>query len=307
MGKRKGTKKNNDKVARKNKEFIVITKYVENYKPFDTRANKPICFKENPLRGGDASMVLQEVDTIPFSTRINGKKNNINYYAPNNIGILLSVSNKSLLDAKEIFKTKLNPDSINHSKESDGLDRNDSIIEKSKIIYEFIEKVQTSIVFGYTALETFSNLSIPEDYQYKNEANNKGIIEIFDKDAIERWVTLKVKISEILTDIYETKDIKNLKIWSQFLNFEKMRNEIIHQKTITDTKFYHKYFKKEFLSICDTPEEIIKFFFEELKDKKRTNPLWPWIINYNNGIPTTYEFNSEDFEVIGNLYEGRSI
>lgn len=60
-------------------------------------------------------------------------------------------------------------------------------------MYNFIETVQVAIVFGYTALETFANLSIPQNLEYKANINSKGIIKIYNKNAIERWVTLITK------------------------------------------------------------------------------------------------------------------
>jgi hypothetical protein len=301
---KKKSKKNQNE-TKKGKEYVVITRNQEDYTPFDVRANKPICYKSNSLYGETGSMVLQEVETFEFQTRINGRKNTIDYYAPNNVGILLSVANKSLLHAKEIYKKKINPDAVDHLEVYGNMSRNESIIMKSKVMYDFIETVQVAIVFGYTALEAFANLSIPENYEYKANINSKGIIEIYDKNAIERWVTLRTKISEILVDVYKTDDITKKAIWNQFLEFEKLRNDIIHQKSIADTKLYHRYLKKDFFKLCDVAEEIIVFFYEELKGRDKTNALWPWIINTEGGLPVSYEYRSEDFEVIGNIYEGR--
>jgi len=304
LTRRKKTKKKSNE-NKKGKEFLVITKYPEDYKPFDIRANKPICYKGDPIKGETSSMVCQEIENIEFSTRVKGKKNTIDYFAPNNVGILLSIANKALIKAKKIYKEKINPDVVNHFEDYDNMSREETIIMKSRIMYDFIEIVQVGIVFGYTALEAFANLSIPQNYEFKADINNKGITEIYDKTAIERWITLKIKISEILVDIYETESIKNKKIWSEFLEFEKLRHEIIHQKSITDTKFYQRYLKKDFFRICDVPEKIIAFFYEELHGKQKTNALWPWIINVESGIPVSYEYESEHFEIIGNIYEGR--
>lgn len=286
----------------KSKEFLVITKYPENYKIFDMRANKPVCYKASE----EASMVLQEIDTIEFSTRINGKKNVLDYFAPNNVGVLLSIAHKSLITAKDIYDKNLNPDKVNHLEGFENLDKRNAIIMKSKIIYDFIELIQSSIVFGYTALEAFSNLSIPSTFQYKTEPNGKGIIEIYDKDAVERWVPLRTKISEILVDIYKTKSIKQKNLWNKFIQFEELRNEIIHQKSINSTNLYKKYFRKGFFEVCETPEEVIRFFFEERENKKMTDPLWPWVINGKNEFPVSNNYNPDNFEVTGNIFERRS-
>lgn len=284
-----------------NKNFLVVTKYPENYEAFDLRTNKPVCFRDSPITGGDASMVIQEIDTLELPSKVNGKKNSVDYIAPNNVGILLSVSNKSIVLAKKLFDNHIG---TNNFESQEGSDVKNRIVTRSRLIYDYIEYIQTCIVFGYTALEAFTNLSIPDDYEYKSDPNNKGVIEIYNKEAIERWSPLRVKISDILVNIYKTKNIKGLKLWSNFLLFEELRHEIIHQKTINHTKLYKKYFKSNLFEVCTIPEDVIRFFFNNREDKDKTNPLWPWMINGNNEFPISYDYKSENFKIIGNLYEG---
>jgi hypothetical protein len=294
------SKSNNRKIkANSSKEFLVATKYPYNYQIFDIRAKKPICYKYSSKE--DASMVVQEIDLL--STKFSGKKAQIDYFPPNNIGILLSISSKSAQQAKNIYDEGLLLQSEDEQK-ANNVSRKDEIASKSKIIYDYIEMIQTCIVFGYTALEAFTNLSIPDDYEYKTKSNSKGIIEVYDKEAIERWTTLKIKISEILVDVYKTKNIKSLNIWANFIQFEKMRHEIIHQKTIDSTDFYKQYFQEKVFELCKTPMEIIDFFFDNRENKDFTNPLWPWVINSKNDFPVS-EYDANHFEVIGNIHEGR--
>lgn len=290
--------------ANRSKEFLVITREPENYELFDIRANKPICYKESPINGGDASMVLQEIDLIESSRKIEGKNNDLEYFAPNNVGVLLSIARKSLDSARELFNEKLDPEKVNHVSSQQEGDRKTQVINRSKIIYDYIEYIQSSIVFGYTALEAFVNLSIPEGYEYKF-VNTKGITEVYNKESIERWLPLRTKIVEILVSIYNTKPIKSMNIWNKYCSFEDHRNEIIHQKSVEHTNFYKKYFKKNIFELCTTPQELIKFFFEERSPKSETNALWPWVINTANDFPISYKYESENFEIIGNIYEGR--
>lgn len=299
------TKQKNHKNTKRNKEFLVITRNPENYKLFDLRANKPICFKDSPIKGGDASMVLQEIDIIESKRNISGKKNDIEYFAPNNVGILLSIAQKALDRAKIIYEENINPDKVDHVSFQAGIERKEQIIKRSKVIYDYIEEIQSSIVFGFTAIEAFVNLSIPDTYEYRFE-NNKGIIEIYKKDSIERWLPLKTKLSDVLVPIYDTKPIKPLNIWNKYSNFEEHRNEIIHQKTVNHTNFYKKYFNKQIFELCNTPQELIRFFYDERTPSGGTNALWPWVINGKNEFPVRYDYKSENFEVTGNIYEGRS-
>lgn len=166
----------------------------------------------------------------------------LSYFAPNNVGILLSISSKSIHRAIKIYEEHLNPDKFDHTWGYDA-DKRGVVIDKSKCIYDFIEEIQSLIVFGYTVLEAFTNLSIPDDYQYKIK-NDKGMTEVYNKEAIERWMQLSTKISGILVDIYETKNINQGKLWSDFKQFEEYRNEIIHQKS-SITQVFIKNISKE--------------------------------------------------------------
>lgn len=268
-------------------ECLIICTEPEEYKIFDIRAKKPIWYKNK-----ENSIVTQEIDQVEFSVKsTTPQKIALDYYKPNNVGILLNISEKALTTAKLLFKSicELKKLSDNYMQE---------IVRNSKYTYNFIEQLQMCIVFGYTALEAFTNLSIPEHYVYKSMQNSKGITEIYDKNAIERWLPLSTKISEIAVDVYKTKNIKELRIWNQYLEFEKLRNEIIHQKSIETTSFYKKYFGDGVFELCNVPQRVIKFFFEEREDKAHTDPLWPWMINEKNEFPLKY-YDLDEIFVIG--------
>lgn len=115
---------------------------------------------------------------------------------------------------------------------------------------------------------------------------------------------LKVKLQHILRDVYDTEKLEGQKWWGHFSNLERYRNEIIHQKTISSTNFYKEYFKPKVFRACGSPLQIIKFFYEAHAENNRTNPIWPWLVNEKNYFPVNEQYNSEDFEVIGNAYEG---
>jgi len=263
---------------RKGKNYWVVTKYPDNYRIFDLRSNKPICFKESPISGGEGSMVLQEIDTIESNARINGKKNDIQYVAPNNVGMLLSIAQKSLESARTMYDGYLDPKKIDHQSTIPSSDNSDLLVTRSKRIYDYIEMIQSSVVFGYTAIEAFVNLSLPEAYEYRF-TNNKGITELYDKKSIERWIPLKTKVSELLVGIYGSKPMKSTHLWNRFCTFEEYRNEIIHQKSVTDTDFYKKYFRDNIFGLCETPLEIIKFFHDNSPQKGNHIALWPWTVN----------------------------
>ncbi len=291
-------KNKKDSSGTKKQEFVVMSASLNRYKFFDHRANKPITYVSHNDNETKREMVLQEIEVLKVQDKLD-KKITIDYFSPNNVGILLSISHKSLLKSQKMLNDRLISQRTQNNE-----NKQQKIVENSIFIYDYIEEIQSCIVFGYTALEAFANLSIPNEYTYKT-TNNKGIVEVFDKNAIERWTSLSIKISVILVEIYKTKSIKGTNLWNKFVQFEDLRNSIIHQKAIDSTNFYKKYFYKDISSLCEAPNEIIKFFFNEREDKEGTNPLWPWIINEKNDFPVSYDFKSEKFEIIGNLYEDR--
>lgn len=276
------------------KGYLVVASTPEEYELKEIRANKPICFQNG--KDKTQAIILQEIDNVVFQDKMNIQRK-MNYYAPNNIALLLSVSRKSIKSAENLYLKYFCKDEF--FKFSN--DSSSKLIKNSAIIYDYIEFIQTSIVFGYTAIEAFCNISIPDNYKYETK-NNKGILEYYDKDSIERWITLKEKLSKILIEIYETSNIKTNEVWSNFCEFESYINNIIHQKRIDGTDFYKEYFNKKIFKICEVPEHILKFYFENKKYDK-TNSLWPWIINGKNEFPINYNLKDTYFEITDNIFE----
>jgi hypothetical protein len=244
-------------------------------------------------------MVSQEMDEINFP------KNPFEFFAPNNLGMLLSISQRYKKMAKKLYEEKINPKKVNHSYIDTQKDKKKFLQEQSVISADYIELIQVSIVFAYTAIESFVNLSIPENYKYEVKVKNKGITEIYDKTAIERWVSLGDKLSEILTDIYKTPKIENQKFWSNLKSLEKHRHNIIHQKSIDRTEFYKEYFKEQIFKQIESAQTVLQFFYDVHSKENKTNPLWPWSIGKEKAFPVA-EFESNNFEVTGNLYEGKN-
>lgn len=283
---------------KKTKLGLVVGTTPEQYKLYDSRFMKPVCHQEykNGILSG--SMLIQDLDTVSLN-----RKKNLTYFVPNNIALMLSVSKKALESAKQSY----NKNFLNSELELDinkiSGDKKSAMHNISSLSCDYLENIQTSIVFEYTALEAFVNLSIPDDYIYTAEKNSKGILESYDKKAIERWLPLKTKISNILTEIYQTKKVENQKWWALLLNLESYRNDIIHQKSISHTEFYKDYFKERIFKTCQLADSIIQFFHDAHADKNKTNPIWPWTESMST-LPVNHSYDSSSFEVVGNRYEG---
>jgi hypothetical protein len=285
---------------RKSEEKIKLVVGIDpkSYRVTDTRLNKPLCSKQVADGVETGSMLVQDIDDV----RIGNSR--LTYFTPNNVAILLSVPNKSLAAARTIFKEKFDPTkSVLDFQEADK-DKRAFLDTKSQGVCDYIEAIQVNIIFGYTAVEAFTNLSIPSDYVYQVEIKSRGTVELHDKDAIERWISLKDKILYILPDIYNTPRPDKKNFWGHFAKLEKYRNDITHQKTINSTAFYKAYFQRDIFDVCGSAEQIIRFFYNQHAMANRTNPLWPWLINSENHIPVSYDYDPSKVEVIGNLYEG---
>lgn len=246
--------------------FFVSSLSLEDYTPFDKRALKPLILNDE-----NHTMVLERLDEVKISTI----ESAVLYIPPNPIALQLDIVEKCLNKMKQMDIKKSILETFYFDTD---LERARKKYENSLLIYEFISLVQQAIVFSYTAIETFVNLSIPEPYVYieKGKGRKIGLDETYDKLAIERWIPLKKKIQVILTDIYSTRPIQNESFWNNFIKFEEYRNEIIHQKSIEKTVLYRKYFEESIYSYINVSNEIISFFREEAKQLGKDNVLWPW-------------------------------
>lgn len=280
------------------KKSLVYCINPSQYEIFDERINKPIWYRKIENGKETGSMVSQEMDSIDFP------KNPFEFFAPNNVGMLLSISQRYKASAKDLYNKKINPNTVKHSYIETDKDKKKFLQDKSIVAADYIELIQISIVFAYTAIESFANLSIPENYKYEVKLKNKGITEVYDKVAIERWVSLSDKISKILTDVYSTSKIESNKFWSHLKSLEKHRHSIIHQKSINRTEFYKEYFKEKIFQQIDSAQNVLQFFYDAHSKENKTNPLWPWAIGKEKAFPIA-EFESKNFEVVGNLFEGK--
>ncbi len=78
----------------------------EDYDIFEYRINKPIALKDpNDTSEFDMHFIVQETDEIKINS-----KHKLEYFIPNNIALLLSISDKALKRGLEIYKIYLNPD-----------------------------------------------------------------------------------------------------------------------------------------------------------------------------------------------------
>jgi len=144
--------------TKKGKQSLIINLRPDDYEIFDQRIKKPLTIEVFGKVDEDGSMVLQETDELS----IKGKP--LDYFTPNSVAVLLSISNKAIERSKRLFDDNLNPDNseIELSKATDKID---FLKTKSKEVCDYIEEIQTSIVFAYTSLEAFADQVHPFQLQ----------------------------------------------------------------------------------------------------------------------------------------------
>jgi hypothetical protein len=256
----------------------------EDYHIFDYRINKPVTVREANRSNEPFTpdFIVQETDEIKIDS-----KHTLEYFIPNNIALLLSISDKSLKRGLEIFKHFINPDKPENDIARVSKDnRLDFLKQKSKHYCDYIEEIETAITFAYTAVEAFANISIPDNYLHKLP-DKEGII--YEKQAIERWTSLVEKVATILPAIYKTKSIKSQPFWTNFKLLEDYRNAIVHQKTVERADFFKLYFKGNIKDICKSSEAVIKYFYEAHVETNKINPLWPWLVGKEKDFPVVFD------------------
>ncbi|MDX5584719.1 MAG: hypothetical protein QNK20_07280 [Aureibaculum sp.] len=96
--------------------------------------------------------------------------------------------------------------------------------------FDYIERVMESVVMAFTALEAFVNENIPDTYKYHTKRKSEIILEVMDKNDIERWLSLDEKLSCVLPDAHDISAPKNHRCWSDFKKLKNIRNRVIHMK-----------------------------------------------------------------------------
>jgi len=137
------TKKKNSE----NKLSLVVGVDPSKHQLHDKRLMKPVCHQQYDNAELTGSMLIQNLDEVALSS-----KKKATYFVPNNIALLLSVSEKSLSSAKDTYHNKLNDPELELNFQKMEGDRKDNINGISSTICDYLEDIQTSIVFGYTAL-----------------------------------------------------------------------------------------------------------------------------------------------------------
>ena len=99
-------------------------------------------------------------------------------------------------------------------------------------LFSGIECCMASVVFAYTALECYANEVIPDEYVYQARRGDGKCTELYNKEQIERFLSLDVKLGSILPEVLGIDSPKGSGIWDRYVTLKRLRDRIIHMKKI---------------------------------------------------------------------------
>lgn len=217
----------------------------------DARSNKP--FGVHDKSCGQTAF-FQKIATARVGDKF------LSVAMPNEIALSLSVSKKSLL-AAELKRNEIKQRGL----------LGETIFDADvAIVYDFLEEIQKSIIFSYKAVEAFCNASIPESFVYKKK-NSKSVVEHYDKEAIELWISTSEKINCIVSEVMGCDKPSAQKFWSDFVSLERVRNAVIHSKSRGGPDLLAELFSEKMHDYIISSVELLHYFIQI----DPCNPVFP--------------------------------
>ena len=207
-------------------------------------------------------------EVITTAVQVGYLKGSIWLGVPNTTALFLNLSHELYESAKKIFE------SLPIERKSKKIQS----LKSDKEIFDYFEKLFGSIAFAFTAIESFANEYIPDDYVHVREKSYRSK-ESLDKSQIERRLSLNEKLLNILPKIFNVQFSKQKKIWHEYKKLENRRDRIIHMKsadrksttkdkeTIWNTLITEQIFNGQKIA-----KDIIGYFIESLQPEKQ--PRW---------------------------------
>lgn len=212
-------------------------------------------------------LVPNDISNYKFLSRdveeVNIRDSKIQFLTPSMVAIQVNIANDSI---RNIKKLKDRIKKIPSEQKEEDRDLGEKIIGHTLEVYEFIEQAQKSIIFSFTALETFINLSIPKDFVWEKTTTRKK--EIYNKEQIERYISWKEKINLVVNDIYKLPEIKQTRFWSSLMELLEIRNRLIHIKSSDDTEVLSDILNKDIVRICFSSQEYINYISENVTENE---------------------------------------
>ncbi len=245
----------------KDKKMVLISKFDENsLEILDMRFLPPKILITNDIQ--DYKFLSRSIEEV------NIKRNTVRFITPSMVALQINIANEALREVKSLDNKIQNL----YSKQNiDDGSLNNLLIEHTLEIYNFIEHTQKAIIFSFTALETFINLSIPNDFIWQKTTSKKT--EVYNKEQIERYVSWKEKIDLVVTYIYEVPQIKKMSFWSDLTELLNIRNRLIHIKSSDDTEVLTELLNKNIFKICFSSQEYINYISENMVENDNVKAI----------------------------------
>lgn len=236
----------------KDEKMVLISKFDENsLELLDMRFLPPKILVPNDIK--DYKFLSRSIEEIDI------KKNKVMFITPSMVALQINIANEALREVKALNNKIQN---LHSQQKLDDGSINKLLIEHTLEIYNFIEHAQKAIIFSFTALETFINLSKPNNFIWKKTTSRKT--EVYDKEQIERYISWKEKINLVVTDIYEVPQIKKMSFWSDLIELLDIRNRLIHIKSSDDTEVLTDLLNKNIFKICLSSQDYINYISENM-------------------------------------------
>jgi len=162
------------------------------------------------------------IDTFEYP-----KLGRIGYVAPDPVGLYIDLaklySKKAEIERDILFRD------LEKQKPTPSPDGPIYLLEKERT-FRFLEYASSVVIFLYTALETFANYEIPENFVYKKK-KCFFFSKAYNKKTIERYIPLSIKLNEILTKLKSKEKLKGSSVWEGFVKLCKTRNRLVHLKS----------------------------------------------------------------------------
>lgn len=213
----------------------------------------------SPIENPEVDLIQRDVDEIEII-----KGSDFSFFTPSLVSIQLNAAKPAILRCKEL--TKQLTSLAEKQKNESGTKTHDQLIQDSLITYEYLECAQVAIIFSFTAIETFFNLSIPENYEYKKTGSKNT--ETYNKSQIERYVSWKEKLKNIIPEIYNIEDISSEPFWDRLNQLIQIRNDIVHLKSSDDTEVAQRLIKLKIPVVCFSAIEVIKHIYDKASKNK---------------------------------------
>lgn len=209
------------------------------------------------IKKGD---ILKALSIIPLT-----KNKSLSFTTPSLTALYISSAEKNWLEYRKFRKNSKIDRSI----------KKKVFFENDTELFDALELLLLSIISSYTAIESFCNESIPEDYDYWHHRKSKTIVEKSNKKEIERHFSTSSKLVEILPTIYHVKNPKGTRAWESYVKLKRCRDSLIHAKSneVRYTIDGENHIWEKLLKI-EKPYLLAKEIFKWYLAKHDSKPSW---------------------------------